>query len=111
MTRRDSDTWDASIAGVVLTTTVRFCAVSGDPIELHARYGKVGNILQSLLDVWCESTSKGLKQGIPLSEYVRTFSARRFSPKGLTGDPLVPECTSLVDYIVRAAAQRCGGAL
>jgi hypothetical protein len=102
---RRHQTWEARIAGEAMTVTVAEGA-DGRPVQIAARYGKVGNRLQPHLDVVLESVSMGLVRGAPLEEYVHTFSARRFAPKGPTGDELVPECSSLIDYVVRSVAAR-----
>jgi ribonucleoside-diphosphate reductase alpha chain len=103
--RHTSPTWEANIGGSLLTVAVTE-GKNGQPLRVAARYGKVGNPLQAMLDVTLEAMSMGLAKGVPLAEYVHTFSARRFAPKGPTGDELVPECSSLIDYVVRSVAAR-----
>ena len=50
----------------------------------------------------------GLQRGVPLQAYVRGLSNARFAPCGETTDKAVPQCRSVVDYVVRALDARFG---
>jgi ribonucleoside-diphosphate reductase alpha chain len=47
--------------------------------------------------------SKGLQYGVPLEEFVDTFTFTRFEPQGMVqGHPNVKMATSVIDYVFRA---------
>ena len=51
------------------------------------------------------AVSLGLQHGVPLSEFVETFTFTRFGPAGqVEGDPAVDRATSLLDYMFRNLA-------
>ncbi|MER3439674.1 MAG: vitamin B12-dependent ribonucleotide reductase, partial [Chloroflexota bacterium] len=46
--------------------------------------------------------SKGLQYGVPLEEFVDTFTFTRFEPQGMvTGHPNIKMATSIIDYVFR----------
>ena len=48
------------------------------------------------------AVSKGLQYGVPLEEFVDTFTFTRFEPAGVvTGHPNIKQSTSIVDYVFR----------
>jgi hypothetical protein len=118
VTERNAESWDAVVGNEPITVTVRYGTgkLEGKPVEIRAAYGRVGNQLQALLSVALQAISIGLQKGVPLDSYVRTLAYRRFAPKQTrgeatearptTGDESVPYCTSLIDYVLRAAAAR-----
>jgi ribonucleoside-diphosphate reductase alpha chain len=115
MNTRNAVSWSATVGGTPIDVSLRF-GPRGEPTHIRAVYGKVGNDLQAHLDAVLEAISIGLQAGVPLEAYVKTLAYRRFAPKQTkgegsaprptTGDPLVPYCTSVVDYAVRSAAAR-----
>jgi ribonucleoside-diphosphate reductase alpha chain len=50
--------------------------------------------------------SKGLQYGVPLEEFVDTFTFTRFEPAGVTSNPEIRFAKSLVDYIFKWLALR-----
>ncbi len=63
---------------------------------------KDGAAYRSLINCFAISISKGLQYGIPLEEYVDTFTFTRFEPAGpVQGHPNLKMSTSILDYIFR----------
>jgi ribonucleoside-diphosphate reductase alpha chain len=63
---------------------------------------KDGAAYRSLINCFAISISKGLQYGIPLEEYVDTFTFTRFEPAGpVQGHSNIKMATSILDYIFR----------
>lgn len=63
---------------------------------------KDGAAYRSLLNCFAISISKGLQYGIPLEEYVDTFTFTKFEPSGsVQGHDNIKMSTSILDYIFR----------
>lgn len=73
----------------------------GELCEVFVKVSKEGSTVSGLLDSWAISFSYALQHGAPLDKLVKKFSGMRFEPSGVTGNPDIPTCTSVVDYIVR----------
>jgi ribonucleoside-diphosphate reductase alpha chain len=56
------------------------------------------------MDALAISVSHGLQYGVPLRDYVRSFTSMAFAPSGLTDDPEIRTASSIVDYIFRRLA-------
>ena len=70
--------------------------------EIFIDMYKEGAGYRSLLNCFAMSISKGLQYGVPLEEYVDTFTFTRFEPSGVvTGNENIKNSTSIVDYIFR----------
>lgn len=70
--------------------------------EIFIDMYKEGASYRSLLSCFAIAVSKGLQYGVPLEEYVETFSFSRFEPNGVvTGDGDIKNATSIVDYVFR----------
>ena len=58
--------------------------------------------MRSLINCLAIAVSKGLQYGVPLQEFVDTFTFTRFEPQGMVdGHPNIKLATSLVDYVFR----------
>jgi ribonucleoside-diphosphate reductase alpha chain len=68
------------------------------------RIAKQGSTLAGFMDALAISISHGLQYGVPLKDYVRSFTSMAFAPLGLTDDPEIPTASSVVDYIFRRLA-------
>jgi ribonucleoside-diphosphate reductase alpha chain len=66
-------------------------------IDMH----KEGAPFRSLLNCFAIAVSKGLQYGVPLEEYVDTFTFTRFEPYGRVTHPNIKSATSIVDYLFR----------
>ncbi len=66
-------------------------------IDMH----KEGAPFRSLLNCFAIAVSKGLQYGVPLDEFVDTFTFTRFEPYGRVDHPNVRYATSIVDYVFR----------
>ncbi|MDO8553351.1 MAG: LAGLIDADG family homing endonuclease [Candidatus Micrarchaeota archaeon] len=63
---------------------------------------KEGAGYRSLLNCFAIAVSKGIQYGVPLEEFVDTFTFTRFEPSGVvSGHPNVKQATSLVDFVFR----------
>ncbi|MFW6074922.1 MAG: LAGLIDADG family homing endonuclease, partial [Chloroflexota bacterium] len=68
-------------------------------IDLH----KEGATMRSLVNCFAIAVSKGLQYGVPLQEFVDTFTYTRFEPQGMVdGHPNIKMATSVIDYVFRA---------
>jgi ribonucleoside-diphosphate reductase alpha chain len=76
----------------------------GTPGELFISTSKHGSTLRGLFDAFAISISYGLQHGVPLRNYVRTFSYMSFAPSGITDDPEIRTASSIIDYIFRKLA-------
>lgn len=71
--------------------------------EIFIDMYKEGASYRSLLNCFAIAVSKGLQYGVPLEEFVETFSFSRFEPSGVvTGDDRIKNATSIIDYVFRA---------
>ncbi|MDI3340933.1 MAG: vitamin B12-dependent ribonucleotide reductase [Sphaerobacter sp.] len=67
-------------------------------IDMH----KEGAAFRSLMNCFAIAVSKGLQYGVPLEEFVDTFTFQRFEPQGLVeGHPYIKMATSIIDYVFR----------
>lgn len=71
------------------------------PIEVFLTVSKAGSALRGLLDAWAIQVSNNLQRGIPVEKLVELHGGTRFEPCGVTGNPDVPLCSSIPDYVVR----------
>ncbi|MBN1419976.1 MAG: vitamin B12-dependent ribonucleotide reductase [Planctomycetes bacterium] len=70
-------------------------------IDMH----KEGAAFRSIMNGFAIAISKGLQYGVPLEEFVETFTFTRFSPHGVVeGHPNIRFATSIVDYVFRVLA-------
>jgi ribonucleoside-diphosphate reductase alpha chain len=103
-TKRRGFTQEARVAGhkiYVRTGEYEDGALGEVFIDLH----KDGATMRSLMNCFAISISKGLQYGVPLEEYVDTFTFTRFEPQGMVvGHPNIKMATSLLDYIFRMLA-------
>ena len=70
--------------------------------EIFIDMYKEGAGYRSLLNCFAIAVSKGLQYGVPLEEFVDSFTFTRFEPAGIvTGHEAVKNATSIVDYVFR----------
>ncbi|NUN11489.1 adenosylcobalamin-dependent ribonucleoside-diphosphate reductase [Candidatus Micrarchaeota archaeon] len=75
---------------------------NGDLGEIFIDMYKEGASYRALLNCFAVAVSKGLQYGVPLEEYVDSFTFTRFDPAGMVqGHPNIKSSTSLVDYVFR----------
>jgi ribonucleoside-diphosphate reductase alpha chain len=77
----------------------------GTPGELFINVAKQGSTLRGIMDAFAISVSHGLQFGVPLKDYVKSFTSMSFAPAGITDDPEIRTASSLMDYIFRKLAQ------
>jgi ribonucleoside-diphosphate reductase alpha chain len=71
--------------------------------ELFIDLAKEGATLRGILSCFAIAVSKGLQYGVPLEEYVDTFTFQTFEPRGMVeGHPNIKMSNSLIDYVFRA---------
>lgn len=76
----------------------------GAPGEIFMSLGKQGSTLAGFIDAFAISVSHGLQFGVPLKDYVKSFTSMTFAPSGITDDTEIRMASSLVDYIFRRLA-------
>ena len=73
--------------------------------EIFVDMHKEGAAYRSMLNCFAIAVSKGLQYGVPLDEFVETFTFTRFEPQGMvTGHQNVKMATSIIDYVFRVLA-------
>jgi len=77
---------------------------NGMPGEIFLRIAKQGSTLAGVMDTLAISISHGLQYGVPLKDYVKSFTNMSFAPAGLTDDSEIKTASSIVDYIFRRLA-------
>ncbi len=100
--RRDGWTQEAKIAGhkVYLRTGEYPDGTLG---EIFIDIAKEGATLKGVLGCFAIAVSKGLQYGVPLEEFVDTFTFQTFEPRGMVeGHENIKMSNSIVDYVFRA---------
>jgi hypothetical protein len=102
--RRSGYTQEARIGGhKVFLRTGEYA--DGTLGELFIDLAKEGATLRGILSCFAIAVSKGLQFGVPLEEFVDTFTFQTFEPRGLVeGHPNIKMANSIVDYVFRALA-------
>jgi ribonucleoside-diphosphate reductase alpha chain len=99
--RRSGFTQEARVAGnkVFLRTGEYEDGALGEIfIDMH----KEGAAFRSMINCFAIAISKGLQYGVPLEEFVETFTFTRFEPQGMvSGHPNIKMATSIIDYVFR----------
>jgi ribonucleoside-diphosphate reductase alpha chain len=71
--------------------------------EIFIDLAKEGATLKGILSCFAIAVSKGLQYGVPLEEYVDTFTFQTFEPRGMVeGHQNIKMANSIVDYVFRA---------
>jgi ribonucleoside-diphosphate reductase alpha chain len=99
--RRSGFTQEARVAGnkVFLRTGEYEDGTIGEIfIDMH----KEGAAFRSMINCFAIAISKGLQYGVPLEDFVETFTFTRFEPQGMvSGHPNIKMATSIIDYVFR----------
>ncbi len=77
----------------------------GQPGELFMRLAKQGSTLAGFMDALAISISHGLQHGVPLKDYIKSFTSMSFAPAGITDDAEIRTATSIIDYVARRLAK------
>ncbi len=71
--------------------------------EVFIDLAKEGATLRGVLSCFAIAVSKGLQYGVPLDEFVDTFTFQTFEPRGMVeGHPNIKMANSIIDYVFRA---------
>jgi ribonucleoside-diphosphate reductase alpha chain len=71
--------------------------------EIFIDLAKEGATLKGILSCFAIAVSKGLQYGVPLEEFVDTFTFQTFEPRGMVeGHPNIKMSNSIVDYVFRS---------
>lgn len=100
---RNSKTFSFTVAGSHGYVTVGEYD-DGTPGEVFVNVSKQGSTLRGVLDAFAISLSHGLQFGVPLKDYVKSFTSMSFAPAGMTDDPEIRTATSIVDYLAKRLA-------
>lgn len=73
----------------------------GQPGEIFVTMAKEGSTVSGLIGSCAQAISIGLQYGVPLNVFCQKFSFTRFEPSGWTGNPEIPQASSVIDYIFR----------
>lgn len=73
----------------------------GTPGELFITLSRVGSTQRGFADSFAKSVSHGWQYGVPFQKTVSGFRGTMFEPMGYTTNPKIPQCSSIVDYVVR----------
>lgn len=99
-TTRDSITHKFSIGGHEGYLTVGLHP-DGTVGEIFLKMSKEGSTISGMCQAFCRAFSLALQLGLSVEDAVVRFRGMRFEPMGLTNNPAIPECSSIVDYIAR----------
>lgn len=69
--------------------------------EIFIELSNDGSTLAGTMKAFARTFSLSLQRETPLDELVKLHKNCNFEPRGFTGDPEIPNCTSIVDYVVR----------
>jgi ribonucleoside-diphosphate reductase alpha chain len=100
--RRQGWTQEARVAGhkVYLRTGEYPDGTLG---EVFIDIAKEGATLKGVLGCFAIAVSKGLQYGVPLEEFVDTFTFQTFEPRGMIeGHENIKMSNSIIDYVFRA---------
>jgi len=97
---RHSITQKFNISGHEGYITIRLYE-DGKPGEMFLKLAKEGSTLAGLADTIGILTSLCLQHGVPVDTLADKLSGTRSEPSGHTGNPVLPEASSLSDYIFR----------
>jgi ribonucleoside-diphosphate reductase alpha chain len=99
--RRAGFTQEARVAGnKVFLRTGEY--EDGSIGEIFIDMHKEGAAFRSMINCFAIAISKGLQYGVPLEEFVETFTFTRFEPQGMvSGHPNIKMATSIIDYVFR----------
>lgn len=78
----------------------------GQPGEIFIVMAKEGSPVSGLINSFAQAISIGLQFGVPLRVFCEKFSFTRFEPSGWTGNPAIPQASSVMDYIFRWLAKK-----
>lgn len=102
--KRDGFTLEARVGGhkIYLRTGEYQDGTLGEIfIDMH----KEGAAFRSLMNCFAIAVSLGLQYGVPLKEYIDSFTFTRFQPNGpAEGHPNIKFSTSVIDFIFRVLA-------
>lgn len=73
----------------------------GQPGEIFICMAKEGSTVSGLINSFAQAISIGLQYGVPLKVFCEKFSFTRFEPSGWTCNSVIPQATSVMDYIFR----------
>jgi ribonucleoside-diphosphate reductase alpha chain len=99
-TTRSSVTHKFCVGGHEGYLTVGFHP-DGRPGEIFIKMAKEGSTMSGMCQAFCRAFSLALQYGLSLDDAVLRFRGMRFEPMGPTGNPEIPECSSIVDYVAR----------
>ncbi len=73
----------------------------GVPGEIFIKMAKEGSTISGMCQAFCRAFSLSLQHGLGLQDACVRFKGMRFEPQGPTGNPDIPEASSIIDYVAR----------
>lgn len=64
-------------------------------------FGKSGSTLEGWTQFCAILFSMGLQEGLVLDHLAEKVEGMKFEPYGKTNDPVIPECSSVPDYMMK----------
>lgn len=99
--RQDAYTQKVNISGQSVHLTVG-CYPDGRPGEIRLDLSRVGTTLNAFGDMAAMMISIGLQYGVPVEEFVKRLSDRKFDPSGFVeGHENIKYVSSIADFIAR----------
>lgn len=71
----------------------------GQPGEIFVNVSKEGSTIRGMMDSWAIMVSMLLQYGAPIRDVIEKLKNVKFDPAGITQNPSIRFCTSIVDYI------------
>lgn len=78
----------------------------GTPGEVFLMVQQCGTFARGLCHALGLMISVALQSGTPLNKIVEKLKDLHFEPSGITGDPAIPFCNSITDYLAKWLSMR-----
>jgi ribonucleoside-diphosphate reductase alpha chain len=103
---RSGDTHKANVAGTEFYITLNRYEDGTLGEMFLTGIGKEGSITRGSMNAWATTFSVLLQDGHELEDILEKYIGQTFEPRGITTNPEIPFCTSMVDYIGKYIASR-----
>jgi ribonucleoside-diphosphate reductase alpha chain len=80
--------------------------IVGQLVGVTIKIAKAGSKLSGMMDGWARMATCALEHGASVNEVCTIGLYTQFEPAGLTRNPEIPKCSSLLDYVCRYISSR-----
>lgn len=87
--------------------TIGFHPKTRRVLEVYLKGSKQGSTIAGMMDAWAITFSKGLRNHTSLDELINAQKHTQFNPSGLTSNPKIRMCSSIIDYVVKFLEMEC----